>query len=77
MLAPCWAKVEPKFDQNFDQNFDGCWDRFLIDLGGILGRILEGFGPHVEGQVGHKIDHMASCWQDGQKTKNVKKTDGF
>ena len=37
MLALCWAQVGPKIDQNFDQNFDRCWDRFLIDLGGILG----------------------------------------
>ena len=37
-----------------------------------LGRILEGFEPHVEGQVGQKMNHMASCWQDGQETQNLK-----
>ena len=77
MLALCWAQVGPKIDQNFDQNFDRCWDRFLIDLGGILGRFLEGFGPQVEGQVGQKIDHVASCWQVGQNTKNTKKPKVF
>ena len=42
---------------------------FLIDFGSLLDRILVGFGCQVEGQVGQKIDHMASCWQDGRHSK--------
>ena len=45
------GQVGPKIDQNFDQNFDQCWDLFLIDLVGILGNILVGFGRQVEGQA--------------------------
>ena len=77
MLALCWAKFGPKFDEKIDQNFDRCWDRFLIDLGGILGRILEGLGPHVEGQVDQKIDHMAPSWQVRRNSKNLKKPKVF
>ena len=46
---------------------------FLIDFGSLLGRILEGFGPQVEGQVDQKIYHIASRWQVGRNSKKYKK----
>ena len=33
-----------------------------------------GFGSQVEGQVDQRIDHVASCWQVGRSSKNLKKT---
>ena len=50
---------------------------FLIDFGSLLGRILVGFGCQVEGQVDQKIDHMASCWQDGRHSKKAEKPKVF
>ena len=32
-----------------------------------------GFGSQVEGQVDQIIDHVASCWQVGRSSKNLKK----
>ena len=49
----------------------------FIDLGRLSGRFLVSFGPQVGSQVEQKIDHMASCWQDGQNNKNLKKPKVF
>ena len=36
-----------------------------------------GFGSQVECQVDQKIDHVASCWQVGRSSKNLKKLSVF
>ena len=46
---------------------------FYMASGSILGANLEGFGSQVEGHVDQNRDHMASCWQVGWNSKNLKK----
>ncbi len=72
-MAQLGAKMGPRVVQKSDPKTTKFLNRFLIDLGRILNRFLEGFGPQIEGQVDQKIHHMASCWQVDRNSKKYKK----
>ena len=74
---PSSTQIRPKRAPNSKPTCIMFWLPFFIDLGSLLGWFSVGFGLQVGSQVDKKMGLVASFWQVGQNSKNLKKPGVF